>query len=663
MQQNLLVRIIALCTLLASLAGSVGLTPLVAGSVGRHGLAFTDRAEEGDPPEVALGIAMGAFRGVFVNFLWIRANTLKEEGKHYEAIELARAITKLQPRFPRVWVFQAWNLSYNISVTTQTPEERWTWVSAGINLLRDEGLRANPNDMFLHKELAWIFQHKVGGYTDDANIYYKKQVAKEWYEVLGPPPAPDTEDRSTERAKAQFAEWLTRIKDAAPTRSALADRNPAAEELADAIESRVGEPIGPATLRRWTAAYELDLLDGRVDRSLGAYARERASQMGPKTNAMIELYEDPAWASAWDDLLLHVRLRTLVDDYNMDPLLMIRMTERFGPFDWRLPAAHAVYWAYRGVDVGRMEVDTENLDSFDFVNTYRLVAQGLQDQWRYGRLYFNYLDIAENRPNSYYFMVPSEHFVDAYAAIIDQAQAESGIFEDERRPYRIYSAGYENFLQDVIEFFYRRGQTARAEAYYEKLRTYEGQNLNDPGRTARYSLPLDKFVQTVLFDRYDSPNVAVGQVATSLELAFRDALLSGDLELYRSMTTYAQQVHTYFVNKQFRDVVAAGGDARFEFMDRDFAIVRAQMFVQIMRELPLREAERLYYYADDDLKRWSYDFMQLRFAERLDQNEEGRQFADIFPEPSGMEAFRERREQLRLDREAERERVDGIRQK
>ena len=101
----------------------------------------------------------------------LRAAMTRVIGKYIEANELAKVITQLQPRFPRVWVFHAWNMSYNISVATQTPQERWDWVNAGIKLLRDEGIPANPNDLLLHKELAWIFMHKIGGITDDANQY------------------------------------------------------------------------------------------------------------------------------------------------------------------------------------------------------------------------------------------------------------------------------------------------------------------------------------------------------------------------------------------------------------------------------------------------------------------------------------------------------------
>ena len=174
-----------------ALAGATSIA--VNASASRNKLVWTDSASDNDPPQVALGIAMGAFRGLFVNVLWIRANNLKEAGKYYEARDLSSAITKLQPRFPRVWVFHAWNMAYNISVTTQTKSERWNWVNQGLQLLRDEGIPANPNDLLLHRELAWIYLHKIQGYTDDANGYYKRMLAVEWTWVLGPPPAPSPE--------------------------------------------------------------------------------------------------------------------------------------------------------------------------------------------------------------------------------------------------------------------------------------------------------------------------------------------------------------------------------------------------------------------------------------------------------------------------------------
>src|SRR5262245_5001373 len=138
MQRDTINQLIAAAVCVVCLAVSGVLAVGLTASSGRHRLVYTDKAVEGDPPQVAMGVAMGAFRGLFVNMLWIRANALKEDGRFYESMDLARAITRLQPRFPQVWVFHAWNMAYNISVATQTPQERWQWVQAGINLLRQQ---------------------------------------------------------------------------------------------------------------------------------------------------------------------------------------------------------------------------------------------------------------------------------------------------------------------------------------------------------------------------------------------------------------------------------------------------------------------------------------------------------------------------------------------
>ncbi len=77
-------------------------------------------------------------------------------------------------------------MSYNISVKFKDFPDRWRWVEHGIELLRDEGLRYNPNSVDLYRELAWQFQHKMGANLDDANMYYKSQWADEMKNFFGP---------------------------------------------------------------------------------------------------------------------------------------------------------------------------------------------------------------------------------------------------------------------------------------------------------------------------------------------------------------------------------------------------------------------------------------------------------------------------------------------
>ncbi len=153
----------------------------------RVALGLTQYTElKGAPPMLALTtVALGGFRGLISNALWMRASDLQDEDKYFEMVQLADWITKLEPHFTQVWLVQAWNMAYNISVKFKDPEDRWRWVQRGIELLRDQGLVYNPNDVLMYRELAWFFQHKMGANMDDAHMYYKQMWANEMFTVFG----------------------------------------------------------------------------------------------------------------------------------------------------------------------------------------------------------------------------------------------------------------------------------------------------------------------------------------------------------------------------------------------------------------------------------------------------------------------------------------------
>src|SRR6266508_4159424 len=104
----------------------------------RAGLGLTRVAPlENAPPMLAFTtVALGGFRGLIANALWIRANDLQDEGKYFEMVQLADWITKLEPTFAQVWLVQSWNMAYNISVKFTDFADRWRWVQRGIELLR-----------------------------------------------------------------------------------------------------------------------------------------------------------------------------------------------------------------------------------------------------------------------------------------------------------------------------------------------------------------------------------------------------------------------------------------------------------------------------------------------------------------------------------------------
>ena len=60
---------------------------------------------ENAPPVLAFTtVALGGFRGLIVNALWIRASEMQDEDKFFEMAQLADWITKLEPHFVQVWL-------------------------------------------------------------------------------------------------------------------------------------------------------------------------------------------------------------------------------------------------------------------------------------------------------------------------------------------------------------------------------------------------------------------------------------------------------------------------------------------------------------------------------------------------------------------------------
>lgn len=175
--------ILAGCAVLCLEAGSYTATRLARrrGRELQHAAALRDA-----PPLLTFTVVtLGGFRGLIADILWLRAARLQEAGRFIELAQLADWIAKLQPRCTEIWSYQAWNLAYNISVMMPVPEDKWRWVCNGIRLLRDEGIRYNPDDPQLYAELGWLFQHKIGANADRDHWLYKARWAVAMTELLG----------------------------------------------------------------------------------------------------------------------------------------------------------------------------------------------------------------------------------------------------------------------------------------------------------------------------------------------------------------------------------------------------------------------------------------------------------------------------------------------
>lgn len=133
------------------------------------------------PGEFAGTVALGGFRAAAINFLWIRAVDAWQKKVWYEALTLYRLISKLQPRLTNIWIINAWNMIYNISVDHKhkdLDELSWKWIKEGVDFL-NEGISRNPKSPELHFYLGWVY------YDKGKNQYYHEQFLKDGGHPVG----------------------------------------------------------------------------------------------------------------------------------------------------------------------------------------------------------------------------------------------------------------------------------------------------------------------------------------------------------------------------------------------------------------------------------------------------------------------------------------------
>ena len=149
---------------------------LLASSVAAHLFLRTRRPAGAEPIAAEGAIALlGGLRSLAAEVLWFRLDRLQEEGRYVELAQMASALSLMEPHTTEVWSFAAWNLAYNVSVMMPTAEDRWRWVEAAMKLLRDEGLKLNPRSPELCRELAWMFEIKLGTNIDTAAPHYRQR--------------------------------------------------------------------------------------------------------------------------------------------------------------------------------------------------------------------------------------------------------------------------------------------------------------------------------------------------------------------------------------------------------------------------------------------------------------------------------------------------------
>ena len=443
-----------------------------------NAIRYNDKLTDVDPldnapPLVAFtSVALGGFRGLAADLLWLRSSAMQEEGKYFEMVQLADWIIKLQPRNTSSHAFLAWNMAYNISVTFTAFEDRWRWVKRGIELIRDEGLALNPGDPELFRQLGWIYQHKMGKDLDDANRYYKTEFAKEMIRLFAD----------------YYGRWDELIN--APTNE---------EKLRAALNGsnelwRIINKYGYANFETFEQRFrELAVIPEDVKKELD------------------EL-------NITDTVEICLRYRWMTQKYRLEPAFLKKLNAIFGELDYRLPEAHAIYWAEKG-----REQWNEEKDKFKKLSCDRMIFQSLSAAFATGRLvYLKKLEHLE--------MTPNIKLVDAVNRAYQEAWEQHG--------ENTIGGAYGNFLVDAVVTLYKFGEKKKAEEYRRLGASYK--RYGD--RFTKYS--LDEFVLKELAEdmKVASYPVAQGTIQSYLMNSYYQSAIGED-EVAGNYALIAKQLY------------------------------------------------------------------------------------------------------------------------
>jgi len=658
MTKDRLIQLVAAVVLVIGAAASGIMLPVLLKQSEQHQLRYTDISVEGAPPIVALGQAIGVLRGLIVDYLWIKVHIMKEQGLFYEVMADSELITKLQPRFAAVWAFHGHNMAYNISVATHTEAERWEWVNAGINLVRNEGLRYNPNDLELHKELAFWFAHKIEGYADDAHLYYKTRFTQKWHYLLGEPPIA-WEDRKA---------WIKEVADAADTLDEAERRTPGVKDLVQRFQDEVSPLDTEGSLKlnsRFLFAHgEWKAVTRHVEMAEATGMIEQLRAGDPLFRAFDDVASDAAAQPALKELLAHVRKRVLLDEFNMDPQVMYEYTRDYGPIDWRHGQAHALYWSLRGRELGELRSFTEE-NIYKIVNNDRLVLQGMQALARHGRITF--IAFSNELPSR----MPEPLWIDA---IVDQFEQLYIKHENTRGAGGdTYIAFIQNFAAGAIREWYRSGETEKAQALLDQLDEWFGAETRLPN--VEFSMPLDVFVENRTRGEYTSnPEVAPSEVAAGLRYGFRVGIGQDEPEVLRNAIQFSRTVTDIFKKSENYDYTNKFGRGRLSELVSRLEVSVESAYLQLMIDptLPLSERSTIWRKTDQyvqsmmpDLRARVYDLMMPQLRRQMENSPLSRRYSvsDLFPAPPNLEAYRQRiaeqeaAEQKRLEQQRQRDQL------
>lgn len=114
-----------------------------------------------DPTSSALRYMSLGMHGLAACVLWNKADEYQKQEDWISLSAVLSQLTVLQPYYVRVWTYQSWNVSYNISSQWDDYRDKYFWIIRGFKLLH-QGMTFNELEPQFPYELGWMIGHKIG---------------------------------------------------------------------------------------------------------------------------------------------------------------------------------------------------------------------------------------------------------------------------------------------------------------------------------------------------------------------------------------------------------------------------------------------------------------------------------------------------------------------
>jgi hypothetical protein len=127
--------------------------------------------DQGEVPLHASALRLGltGSRGAVTCFLWMTAIDKQKRHEWNELEVLVDSLTYLQPHFITPWLFQSWNLSYNVSAECDRVNDKYFYIARGVNL-QAHGERQNRDNPTMRYWIGFYTHHKINQ-SDETNVH------------------------------------------------------------------------------------------------------------------------------------------------------------------------------------------------------------------------------------------------------------------------------------------------------------------------------------------------------------------------------------------------------------------------------------------------------------------------------------------------------------